>query len=269
MVLVCDPERVRARAHDLVATSQEFLQASWAAAAGGGQAPIDLGAAAYRTLGDVRTHALDTRRWRGGRCRRSVSTPTAPTSIRRTTPAAHRDRRDRPDRRRHVQHRRDAERSTSGPPTPTAVTPSAAVNDIAELVKDGRTPSSWSPRATAPASGWSRCSATTTSPARLVEELATDDFGGPTGVVAGRAGQPRPRVRGRGDQASSCSPATTSPSQRTTAKDSQRMPSRRRKQIDPLELRDRRLRRPRAARRRPLRRDDPARRRRARPASTS
>jgi transcription-repair coupling factor (superfamily II helicase) len=58
IVLVCDPERVRARSHDLVATSTEFLQASWAAAAGGGQAPIDLGAAAYHSLGDVRTHAI-------------------------------------------------------------------------------------------------------------------------------------------------------------------------------------------------------------------
>src|SRR5690606_17239093 len=57
-VLVCDPERVTARAHDLVATSQEFLGASWAAAAGGGRAPIDLGASAYRTLADVRAHAL-------------------------------------------------------------------------------------------------------------------------------------------------------------------------------------------------------------------
>ncbi len=57
-VLVCDPERVHTRAHDLVATSQEFLEASWAAAAGGGQSPIDLEAAAYRTLGDVRQHAL-------------------------------------------------------------------------------------------------------------------------------------------------------------------------------------------------------------------
>ncbi len=57
-VLVCDPERVRARAHDLVATSQEFLQASWAVAAGGGQAPIDLGAAAYRSLGEVRSGAI-------------------------------------------------------------------------------------------------------------------------------------------------------------------------------------------------------------------
>ncbi|MEQ4203818.1 transcription-repair coupling factor [Actinopolymorpha sp. B9G3] len=56
--VVCDPERVRSRSHDLVATSQEFLDASWAAAAGGGEAPIDLGAAAYRSLADVRRHAL-------------------------------------------------------------------------------------------------------------------------------------------------------------------------------------------------------------------
>jgi transcription-repair coupling factor (superfamily II helicase) len=56
-VLVCDPERVRTRAHDLVATSKEFLEASWAAAAGGGRAPIDLAPAAYRTLADIRAHA--------------------------------------------------------------------------------------------------------------------------------------------------------------------------------------------------------------------
>ncbi|HLR83789.1 MAG TPA: transcription-repair coupling factor [Nocardioidaceae bacterium] len=57
-VLVCDPERVRTRAHDLVATSEEFLQASWAAAAAGGDAPIDLGPASYHTLADVRLHTL-------------------------------------------------------------------------------------------------------------------------------------------------------------------------------------------------------------------
>ena len=64
-VLVVDPERARTRAHDLVATSQEFLGASWAAAAGGGTAPIDLGAASYREIGDVREHALarDTPWW--------------------------------------------------------------------------------------------------------------------------------------------------------------------------------------------------------------
>ncbi|MFI5955345.1 transcription-repair coupling factor [Cryptosporangium sp. NPDC051539] len=56
-VLLCDPERIRARARDLVATSAEFLAASWAAAAGGGEAPIDLGAAAFRSLADVRSAA--------------------------------------------------------------------------------------------------------------------------------------------------------------------------------------------------------------------
>ncbi|UDY22993.1 transcription-repair coupling factor [Nocardioides sp. Kera G14] len=57
-VLVMDPERVRRRAHDLVATSEEFLGASWASAASGGQAPIDLGKASYWELGDVREHTL-------------------------------------------------------------------------------------------------------------------------------------------------------------------------------------------------------------------
>jgi transcription-repair coupling factor (superfamily II helicase) len=60
-VLLCDPERIRTRAHDLVRTSDEFLQASWAAAAVGGQAPVDLGAAAFRTLADVRAAASSLR----------------------------------------------------------------------------------------------------------------------------------------------------------------------------------------------------------------
>ncbi|WP_406283245.1 transcription-repair coupling factor [Embleya sp. NBC_00896] len=58
-VLVCDPERVRTRSGDLVATSREFLDASWAAAAGGGESPIDLGAASLRSLADVREHARE------------------------------------------------------------------------------------------------------------------------------------------------------------------------------------------------------------------
>ncbi|MGK2875843.1 MAG: transcription-repair coupling factor, partial [Nocardioides sp.] len=57
-VMVLDPERVRRRAHDLVATSEEFLAASWAAAAGGGSAPVDLSTASYHELEDVRLHAL-------------------------------------------------------------------------------------------------------------------------------------------------------------------------------------------------------------------
>ena len=57
-VLVCDPELVRGRAVDLVRTSEEFLHASWAAAAGGGKAPIDLGESSYRPLAEVRSTAL-------------------------------------------------------------------------------------------------------------------------------------------------------------------------------------------------------------------
>ncbi|MBE7188414.1 transcription-repair coupling factor [Jatrophihabitans endophyticus] len=58
-VVLCDPERIRARAADLVRTSQEFLDASWAAAAGGGRAPIDLGAASLQELDDVEARARE------------------------------------------------------------------------------------------------------------------------------------------------------------------------------------------------------------------
>nr|WP_156610569.1 transcription-repair coupling factor [Auraticoccus cholistanensis] len=57
LVVVLDPELVRTRAADLVTTSAEFLHASWAGAAGGGEAPIDLGESAYRSLADVRACA--------------------------------------------------------------------------------------------------------------------------------------------------------------------------------------------------------------------
>ncbi|MFE9144612.1 transcription-repair coupling factor [Streptomyces tubercidicus] len=65
MAVVCDPERVRTRAADLVATSQEFLQASWAAAAmsdgraADGVAPIDVGAASLWGIADVRDRARE------------------------------------------------------------------------------------------------------------------------------------------------------------------------------------------------------------------
>ncbi|QKE85792.1 transcription-repair coupling factor [Arthrobacter sp. NEB 688] len=61
VVVACDPERVRTRAHDLVATSEEFLQAGWATAAGGSAVPIDLesvlGTASFRTLAELREQA--------------------------------------------------------------------------------------------------------------------------------------------------------------------------------------------------------------------
>ena len=61
-VLVSDPERVRARAHDLVATSDEFLEASWSGAAAGAAVPIDLqavlGEGSFWTVARAREHAL-------------------------------------------------------------------------------------------------------------------------------------------------------------------------------------------------------------------
>jgi transcription-repair coupling factor (superfamily II helicase) len=59
IVLLCDPERVRARAAEVVRTGEEFLHAAWAGAGSGGKAPIDLSAAALRPLSDVRAHALE------------------------------------------------------------------------------------------------------------------------------------------------------------------------------------------------------------------
>ena len=64
-VLLADPERIRTRAADLVRTGQEFLEASWMVAAGGGAAPVDvaalnLSASAYRDLSEVAEHARRT-----------------------------------------------------------------------------------------------------------------------------------------------------------------------------------------------------------------
>ncbi|WP_168582197.1 transcription-repair coupling factor [Gephyromycinifex aptenodytis] len=62
-VVLLDPERIRSRAHDLVETSEEFLEASWSNAAAGNTVPIDLrgvlGEASYRTLAQIRAHAMD------------------------------------------------------------------------------------------------------------------------------------------------------------------------------------------------------------------
>jgi len=61
-VVVLDPERVRSRAHDLVATSEEFLAAAWANAASGGKVPVDLGLdrASYTSFAATRARALTT-----------------------------------------------------------------------------------------------------------------------------------------------------------------------------------------------------------------
>ncbi len=59
VVLACDPERIRTRAIELVTTSQEFLEASWASAASGGEAPVDLGGSAFQPIEKIREAAAE------------------------------------------------------------------------------------------------------------------------------------------------------------------------------------------------------------------
>ena len=63
-LVLLDPEKIRTRAHDLVATSEEFLEASWSSASSGTTAqsvPIDLRGvldqASYHSLGHTRGQA--------------------------------------------------------------------------------------------------------------------------------------------------------------------------------------------------------------------
>ena len=60
-VLVCDPEKVRTRAADLIKTGREFLEASWSVAAmGSDPAPVDveqLGGSGFAELDEVRDAA--------------------------------------------------------------------------------------------------------------------------------------------------------------------------------------------------------------------
>ncbi|MEV0434134.1 transcription-repair coupling factor [Nocardia sp. NPDC050413] len=57
-LLLCDPEKIRTRAADLVRTGEEFLEASWTAASFGSDAPLgahglDLAASGYRSLPEL------------------------------------------------------------------------------------------------------------------------------------------------------------------------------------------------------------------------
>lgn len=54
LLVLVDPERVRRRAHDLVATTHEFLEAAWTSAAAGAATPLDLSAASFASFAEVR-----------------------------------------------------------------------------------------------------------------------------------------------------------------------------------------------------------------------
>lgn len=56
-VVLVDPQRCEARCDDLVATTEEFLAAAWSAAAGGAEIPLQAGAASFKTLAQMRERA--------------------------------------------------------------------------------------------------------------------------------------------------------------------------------------------------------------------
>ena len=212
-VLVLDPERARTRAHDLVATSEEFLGASWAAAASGGQSPIDLGAASYREVADVRGTPSSAAS-AGGRSARSASRPSTddrsstcwpapyrPARCRCRAAEAYRGDMEQGDRR----HPRLAGRRLPGRPSCT--------------------------RATDPPSGWSRCWGSTTCPAALIDGGASPTAAVvtvTTGCLVSGFVDPETRIAVlTGEDLSG---------QKGSTRDMRKMPARRKKQIDPLEL---------------------------------
>jgi transcription-repair coupling factor (superfamily II helicase) len=62
-IAVLSPERVSTRAVSLLETNREFLAAAWSAATAGAEAPIDLDAGDFLTLGALRTSAGNRAWW--------------------------------------------------------------------------------------------------------------------------------------------------------------------------------------------------------------
>ena len=257
LLVLVDPERVRRRAHDLVATTQEFLDGGVDVRGGRcGDARSTCRAASFATFAEIRGARGRARARAGGRC--------APFSL--DADAAGRGR------------RRDDGATGAGAP---ALDDGPRDGDV-----DGDARRSWSPRATSSGyrgevaravadlrvlqqAGWRLVLATEGhGPAqRMVEQLARRRRArrGWSATIDGRARgrrrarRARPRV-GPGFVAPSrctsrCSPSPTSPGRAgTSTRDMRRMPSRRRNVVDPLAAAPGRLRRARAARRRPVRR---------------
>lgn len=64
VIIEAEPERLEARAFELVSTSAEFLEASWSNATAGNVSPIDLEASAFRDYRELREES-DSNAWLG------------------------------------------------------------------------------------------------------------------------------------------------------------------------------------------------------------
>ena len=248
-VLVLDPERVRRRAHDLVATSEEFLGAS-------------LGRRGRRRRGADRPRRgvlpLPRRRPRPRPRRRPGLVVGQPVRARRRRPTGSAAR---PRRRRRSVGRADAGAADAGRRRRTAATSTARSPTRAAGARDGYRvvvvhPGHGPAQRTVEALGEHDVAA------RLVDDARATRP--PPSVVTVTCGCADPRLRRRRQPAGRCSPARTSPaSGRPPATCGGCRPG---ASADrPARAQRRRLRRPRAARRRPLRGDEAARGRRRDP----
>ncbi|GAA4396793.1 transcription-repair coupling factor [Fodinibacter luteus] len=209
LLVACDPERVRTRAHDLVATSQEFLEAGWANAASGNAVPIDLqavlGTASFRTLAELRAVARDLGvRWLD------------------LTPFAG-----------------DADDDTLDlglEPSPTfRGDTEAAVAELSRLVADG-----WSVVVATEGPGLAKRVTEVLADHEVASRLVADDADPRPGVVTVTTGAVGPGFLVPGVRLAVVTEADLTGSaggSGTSTKDMRRMPSRRRNQVDPLQLR--------------------------------
>ena len=217
-VVLIDPERVRTRAHDLVATSQEFLDAGWANAAAGNAVPIDLqellGSSSFWSLAELRSHAGTL-----GRMWVDITPFTVDDELASIDPSA-------------VDH--------EAIPTGTVPAPTFRGNtEDAVSTLRGYLADEWSVLLVTEGPGFGR---------RVVELLAENDI---AAVLADNAAPPQAgRIAvthgalGSGFLATLDKVAVITESDLTgsapgsaSTKDMRKMPSRRRNQVDPLQLR--------------------------------
>ncbi|MGA8046087.1 MAG: transcription-repair coupling factor [Dermatophilaceae bacterium] len=213
-VVLVDPERVRTRAHDLVATSQEFLDAGWANAAAGNAVPIDLqdllGSSSFWSLAELRSHASEL-----GRLWIDVTPFAVDEELREA-------------------------RDHEAIPTGTAPAPTFRGNteEAVETLK-GMLADDWSVLVVTEGPGFAR---------RVVELLAENDIAArhledatppPSGVVAVTQGALGSGFLAEPDRIAVIteSDLTGSAPGAASTKDMRKMPSRRRNQVDPLQLR--------------------------------
>ena len=207
-VVITEPERVRARAHDLVATSQEFLDAGWANAAAGNHVPIDLqrvlGQGSFLTLDQLREQAQDAGHPWWSLTSFEVDQETA----------------------------QEALTTGTGEPTAYRGDVSVWVGDIAQWVRGG-----WTVVVSGDGAGTAKRIAEVLADHDIPSRALTDSL--EPGIVHVTHG-----LTGRGVLAPASRFAvltqldlTGSPGQAGSTGDMRRMPSRRRNQVDPLQLR--------------------------------